>query len=39
MMYNIQDVRGFVLPQAVRAVQLVNYDVMLLTETKIPDEV
>ena len=37
--YNIRYSRGFGLHHAIRVVQLVNYDVMILTETKIPYEV
>ena len=37
-MYNIWDVRGFGLPKAIRAVQLGNYNLMLILETNIPDE-
>ena len=36
--YNIQDGRGLGLHQAIQAVHLRNYDLMLLTETKITDE-
>ena len=35
--YNIQDGRGLGLPQAIRDVQLGNYGLMLLNETKIMD--
>ena len=37
--YNIRDSHGFGLPQEIRAVQLGNYGVMILTENKILDEV
>ena len=37
-MYNIRDGWGFSLLQAIHAVQIRNYYLMLLTETKIPDE-
>ena len=36
--FNIQDGWVFVLPQVIQAVQLVNYNMMLLTETNIPDK-
>ena len=36
LMYNIRYGQGFILPQAIWAVQLGNYDLMLLTETNIP---
>ena len=36
---NIRDGRGFRLPQAIRAVQIGNYNLILMTETKIPDVV
>ena len=36
-MYNIRYGYGFGLPQAIRAVHFGNYDLMLLTETNIPD--
>ena len=35
--YNIQDGCGFGLPQAIFAVKRGNYNLMILTETKIPD--
>ena len=34
-MYNIWDVHGFGLPQAIWEIHLGSYDLMLLTETKI----
>ena len=34
--YSIRDGRGFVLPQAIHAIKQGNYELMLLTETKIP---
>ena len=37
--YNIRDSGAFSLPHALRAVQMENYDLVLLTETKIPDAV
>ena len=37
--YNIQDCGGFGLPQAIRAVERGNYNLMLLAETKILDAV
>ena len=37
--YNIQDGCGFVLPQAISAVKRGNYDLILLTETKISDTI
>ena len=37
--YNIRDGRAYGLPQAIRAVQLGNYDFMVVTETKIQDQV
>ena len=36
--YNIWDGRGFAPPQAIRAVHIANYNLMLMTEMKIPDE-
>ena len=36
--YNIRNGRGFGLDQSIWAVQLIRYDVMMLTETKISDE-
>ena len=36
--YNIQDSQGFGLPQTIQYVRLGNYDLMMLTEKKIPDE-
>ena len=38
-MYNILDGRDFVLPQENRDVQLGNYGLMMLTETRIHEEV
>ena len=38
-MYNIRNGRGFGLDQSIWAVQLIRYDVMMLTETKISDKV
>ena len=35
--YNIRYVRGFALPQAIQAVQIRKYDLMLMTETNILD--
>ena len=37
--YNISDGLGFDLPQPIQETQLRNYDVMLLIETKIPDDI
>ena len=37
--YNIRDGRGFALPQVIQDVDKGNYDLMLLTETNIPDVV
>ena len=37
--YNIWDVRGFGPPQAIRAVERGNYDLMIPTETNIPEAV
>ena len=37
--YNILYGYGFGLPQAIRAVQIGNYDVILMIETNIPDAV
>ena len=36
--YNIRDDCGFGLPQAIQAIQIGNYDLMVLTEKKIPYE-
>ena len=36
-MYNIRDGWGLDIHQEIRAVQLSNYERMILTETKIPD--
>ena len=38
-MYNIRDGCGFALPQVIQDVDKGNYDLMLLTETNIPDVV
>ena len=38
-MYNIQDGHVFGLPQVIHAVDRSHYDLVLLTETDIPDEV
>ena len=38
-MYNIRDGHGFGFPQVLRVVQLGNYELMLLPETKIPNTV
>ena len=37
--YNIQDSRGFGLLKEILAVQMGNYDIMLLIETRIPEVV
>ena len=37
-MYNIRDSQGFALHQGIWDVQLGNYDLMLLMETKILDQ-
>ena len=36
-MYSIRDGRGFGIPQAIRTIQMGNYNLMRLTETKVQD--